>query len=183
MVMSLAKVFHRRYYWDNVQHKAVILQKVRGDVKVDVRNFFVNPHTHELQKIVASCPYFTDDYKAKWCLEWVAKNIAALPDKHVKDVWKLPFEVLSLHYGDCEDGAILLANLMVASGIKSWKVRLNAGMTPQGPHAYVTYYSRKGWILLDWTRPARRQLYQEPWFSWNKRYGFSSKENIEKWRV
>jgi len=52
----------------------------------------------------------------------------------------------------CEDGAILMANIMLNSGVPYWRIRINAGNVVGGGHAYVTYLKEKDdkWYVLDW---------------------------------
>lgn len=74
------------------------------------------------------------------------------------DFWQFPTETLSLNTGDCEDGAHLMASVMLACGVPSWRVRVTCGMVEGGGHAYVTYcreYDNR-WVILDWC------YYQDP---------------------
>lgn len=99
-----------------------------------------------------------------------------------KENWQTANETITRKAGDCEDGAILLYNMMVASGIPVHRVRLNAGDVKGGGHAYVTYYSDlKGWVILDWCywfneSVGLQKTWQEAekyfgiWFSWNEEY-------------
>jgi transglutaminase-like putative cysteine protease len=96
--------------------------------------------------------------------------------------------LLKTRKGDCDDGAILMANLMIASGIPYWKIRLTAGDVEGGGHAYVTYYCEilNYWVSMDWcyypnsslvvNRPDYKdeKIYQDVWFSWNQKYCFSA---------
>jgi len=161
-----------------------------GQISVDVRDFFVNPHNYLLQAIVAPFKNLKhDDEKALACLRWVIQNIKYVSEKSkygLEEFWCFPSEVLKTRMGDCDDGAILLANLMLACGIPYWKIRLTAGLVPEGGHAYVTYYceSRDYWVVLDWCyRPSltpiperphykNSQIYREVWLSWNQKYAF-----------
>ncbi len=96
--------------------------------------------------------------------------------------------------GDCEDGAILLANIMVRSGIPYYKVRITAGDVDdnkgnRGGHCFVVYYceSKDKWVILDWcywadenTKIENRKDYKDEnyyksiWFSWNQYYSFTN---------
>ena len=92
----------------------------------------------------------------------------------VNEYWSYSYQTFLRGYGDCEDGAILMYDILRKSGIPAWKLRVNAGyvnnpdgspmMTPDGRdggHAWLTYYVEsqfwKGkdkredkWIVLDW---------------------------------
>ena len=105
-------------------------------------------------------------------------------------------ETLNLMTGDCEDGSILLANMLLIAGIPYWKIRLTAGLVDDGKgnaggHAFLNYFyenpddSKCKWILLDWCYypnelPIENRAdykdelyYKETWFSWNKIYSYA----------
>ena len=91
-----------------------------------------------------------------WVAEkWVKDNIKYRGDKFVEgfdEYWQFPHETYVLRSGDCEDGAIYLANLMLAIGIPYWRVRLNVGPVRGGLHAYATYcrQSDNQFTTADW---------------------------------
>jgi len=84
------------------------------------------------------------------------------------EFWLFPFEAVQSEIGDCEDGAILIASLLINAGIPSWRVKVCAAQVIADPvfapsdselggHAYCIYLadrpesSRKlEWIILDW---------------------------------
>ena len=82
------------------------------------------------------------------------------------EFWQFPFESIQSEIGDCEDGAILIASLLINSGIPSWRVKVVAAQvmtnplfpsSEEGGHAYCIYLadrpesSRKlEWVILDW---------------------------------
>lgn len=160
-------------------------------ISIDVRNFFT-PYDFELKTL----SIFTgdDDYKALKCVEWVIDNITYVTDKSqfgISEEWMFPYETLVTRKGDCDDGAILMANLMLISGIPYWKIRLVAGNSTAGGHCYVTYYveNKDKWVILDWCFWPNKKLikdrieykldkrYKEVWFSWNQKYSFYKGEN------
>ena len=168
-----------------------------GFYDIDIRAFFVNPVLHELREIVNNlAPYelfsgkWCDDQVALQCLLWVIDHIKYVSDKSqfgVPEYWCTPSETLHTRKGDCDDGAILLANLMLVAGIPYWKIRLTAGMVHTGEgHAYVTYFCEAlgYWVALDWCYYPNRKsvaerpdykvskIYGEVWFSWNQKYAF-----------
>jgi hypothetical protein len=159
-----------------------------GMVEMDVRGFFINPECSELS-FASVWKDLPDDQKAFKCLEWVIDNITYIPDKTeygLDEFWLLPQESLSTRKGDCDDGAILLANLMLVCGVPYFKVRLTAGDITSGGHAYVTYFreSDSTWVNMDWCYYPTKQAvkarpdykseknYGDIWFSWNKKYAF-----------
>jgi hypothetical protein len=59
--------------------------------------------------------------------------------------------------GDCEDGACLLASILIHNKIPSWKVRVSAGWVTnpfnnkKEGHAYCIYYCLESdkWLILN----------------------------------
>ena len=78
--------------------------------------------------------------------------------------WSFSYQTLGRMNGDCEDGAILLYDILRNAGIPAWKLRLNVGLVqaplrPIGGHAWLSYYvesqfwkSKRDdkWVILDW---------------------------------
>jgi hypothetical protein len=190
-------------YYNNKYPKKIIYYNGRfipkfGNYKIDVINFFTNSNANELNKI-ASQFKGTDDKKAWLCQKWIRDNIRYVSDKEkvgLNEYWMYPSETLKLNAGDCDDGAILMANLMISSGIPYWKIRINAGDVFNrrgvnvGGHAYLTYYceEKKKWVALDWcfypdenVSIAQKPDYKdsiiygngEVWFSFNQKYAYS----------
>ena len=186
--MKLEEELNSKYPKKLITYKGRFIPKY-GICGVDVRNFFSNPESQEISfvKVWKDLP---DDDKAFKCLEWIIDNITYVSDKKefdMEEYWCFAYELLKTRKGDCDDGAILLSNLMASCGIPYWKVRLTCGDTPDGGHAYVTYYreSDKTWVNLDWCYYPSKKLikerlnykeekqYGDVWFSWNRKYSFS----------
>ena len=114
--------------------------------------------------------------------------------------WSFSYQTLERKNGDCEDGAILLYDILRKSGIPAWKLRLNAGfMNDGGGHCWLSYYVESQfwknkrddkWVILDWcdyrdikanreTKVEERPRYSELKeyaaidFSWNEDYTWS----------
>jgi len=155
-----------------------------GDYQIDVRQF-INPFNYLLPKLAGQ-----DDDLALQCLKWVISNITYIEDKkdyNYDEYWAYSYQTLQRKKGDCEDGAILLANILLSNGIPYWKIRITAGDTTFGGHAYVNYFYEKGnyWVTLDWCyfknmNPINQRidykndkLYGNVWFSFNSKYAFS----------
>jgi len=84
------------------------------------------------------------------------------------EYWLFPFESIQSEIGDCEDGAILIASLLINAGIPSWRVKVCAAQvladpiyapsdTELGGHAYCIYLADREdserkleWVILDW---------------------------------
>lgn len=185
-------------YWNSRRKKVDITYSGRpflkyGHLDIDLR-VFINQNDGLVPKIIRKK---TMDSIARSCLIYVINNVKYVGDKiqtGATEYWQFPFETLKSRKGDCEDGAILLANMMLRSGIPYWRVRLNAGNVKGGGHAYVTYLADDDkWYILDWcywpkesikdflVRPweDRDDKYWQIWFSWNEKYCFYDKP-VEK---
>lgn len=86
----------------------------------------------------------------------------------VPEFWLFPFESIQAEIGDCEDGAILIAALLINAGIPSWRVKVCAAEVIADPvfapsdsevggHAYCIYLADRPdserkleWVILDW---------------------------------
>ena len=131
------------------------------------------------------------DYRARALADFVATTIdypSPGTDPRGRDPWQFPDETLALRRGDCEDRALLLASLLLASGISSFHVRVALGKLcidgKAHDHAWVMYKNESGrWLVLD-PPPSRRRtgavekslagkprprprLDYEPYFLWN----------------
>ncbi len=85
-----------------------------------------------------------------------------------EEFWLFPFESIQAEVGDCEDGAILIAALLINAGIPSWRVKVTAAEviadpifapsdTEVGGHSYCLYLADRPdsdrkleWVILDW---------------------------------
>jgi predicted transglutaminase-like cysteine proteinase len=136
----------------------------------------------------------TNDEKSMKALQWVIDHIIYVTDTtnfKKEEEWLLPFETMTIKTGDCEDGAILLANIMLKSGIPYWRIRLNAGDVKGGGHCWCTYLreSDNQWTILDWCfypEDALKGLlykdaenYYDIWFSFSTKYIYIN-ENFER---
>lgn len=84
------------------------------------------------------------------------------------EFWLFPFEAIQSEIGDCEDGAILIASLLINAGVPSWRVKVCAAQVMADPvfapsdselggHAYCIYLADRPeserkleWLILDW---------------------------------
>ncbi len=105
-----------------------------------------------IQNFVCTFLKYTGDEEAEECPEF----------------WQFPFEAIQSEIGDCEDGAILIAGLLINAGIPSWRVKVCAAQviadpifapsdTELGGHAYCIYLADRSeserkleWVVLDW---------------------------------
>ena len=87
------------------------------------------------------------DFRANVIKDFVSRRISYEPTQK-QDPWQFPDETLAVKNGDCEDRALLIASLMIASGISSYNVRValgrmkftdRKGHTFTGDHVWVMY--------------------------------------------
>jgi len=111
-----------------------------NDTALAIQNFVCNFLKYTYDDVTSECPEF----------------------------WLFPFEAIQSEIGDCEDGAILIASLLINAGIPSWRVKVCAAQvmadpifapsdTELGGHAYCIYLADRPdsernleWIILDW---------------------------------
>ncbi len=132
---------------------------------IDVRRFLeesTNPYFEELHSMID----FAE--KIEWCLAWVRKNITYQSD--IIPYWQMSEETLYKKTGDCEDGAILLANMLMSANVD---VKLVAGTHVNGQgHVAVAWKDSNHWWILDWTRQQiflpLSSVFQKVWFVWDK---------------
>lgn len=194
----LEKKFNNKYPKVNTAYAGRWMYGWDRPINIDVRNFF-NEQDHRIEVLIDSLKLKnkTDDEKALECLSWIIKNIKYKPDTITtgkSEYWNFAFETLERKESDCEDGSILLANMLSISGISYWKIRITAGnvldpfTNKKAGHCFVTYYceDEDKWILLDWCywaillpikqRKAYKdeKYYLDTWFSFNKLYCFAT---------
>ena len=186
-------------YWNNKYPKIDMSYSVHeqdGEYNVDVRNFFT-PYDRYVPVVSGK----TNDEKALKALQWVRKNIKYVSDKSqygFSEFWAKAYQTLKRKKGDCEDGAIVLGNIMLKSGIPYWRIRLVTGSVNGGGHCYITYCRETDneFVVLDWCywpndKPVKdRPLHSEEknysdenknyyiWFSWNQKYCFGKAQTM-----
>ena len=190
------------YYNEKYPYKDVVYKRTDklGEQNIDVR-IFANPTNFQLPFFQNS---FTedDDTTAIESLKWIIKNIKYKSDINTykkNEYWAYGYETLKSKQGDCEDGAILLYQIMRNNLIPAWKIRISAGWVynpntfKKVGHAYVTYYceSEDRWVDLDWCffpqkisvseRPDYKDnpIYGKVWFSFNEDYAWSTGLNAD----
>jgi predicted transglutaminase-like cysteine proteinase len=118
-------------------------------------------------------------------LEWIVANIQYKPDWNKddrnKDYWNFPDETLADKFGDCEDGAILLANMILTQKtIPYYDVLVNVYDTSISYHVFVTLCDR----VLDWTNPSLKTIPPnwKLWYCFNQKHAYTTKENARSWK-
>ncbi len=111
-------------FWNNKRPKVDFEYKCRPlfnsdyNIEVDPRVFF-QPE----DSIIPSFYNIDQDKAAIDSLDYVHKKVKYTGDWgefKIAEAWLYPYETLFIRKGDCEDGAILLANIMLKSGISYW---------------------------------------------------------------
>jgi hypothetical protein len=151
-------------------------------IQIDPRIFFQNDCT---------LPKFTGTYDqiAEQAHLWVARNIKYTTDKKPSEHWQFAYETIYRGKGDCEDMGILIANIILNSGVPYWRIRINAGdcnyENNKFGHGYCTYLAEKDnkWRVLDGCflpnectdlklKWENAEKYIRIWFSFNSKYIF-----------
>ena len=138
----------------------IVEEHKRPEGPIDVRKFFNFVGTAKFDSLDSA-------------LNWVQARVQYRPEGNGQDFWKYPAETLTDGWGDCEDGAILLANLLVASGFKDVFVAVF------GQHVVVLH----NWKILDWTNPnATTPAISTVWYLWNQKQAYTTKEHVKEWK-
>lgn len=192
---EMEKFWNNRYPKINKNYQRT---EKTGNYSIDVRNFFA-PYDANVPKVLGA----TNDDKAFNAQKLVRERVTYVPDKTrigIEEYWAYWYETWERKAGDCEDGAILMANILLASGVPYWRIRLNAGSVNGGGHAYLTYCRETDnqFVVLDWcywpnNLPiAQRKLHKDEqnyddeeknfyiWFSWNLKYCFGKMQTMSQ---
>jgi transglutaminase-like putative cysteine protease len=127
-------------------------------VKVSSNEYYklVNPSDPTIKQIADRIASISCDgnriCQAKAIYYFVRDNYDYIPDPVRKEYVKDPKEFLAVGGGDCEDGAILLSNLLEAIGVSTEFVFTpgHALLSIRLPEA-AERYKMNGNIYLDWT--------------------------------
>lgn len=198
-------------YWNGKWPNSPILYNGRAlmnkkQVGIDVRDFIAEQDIlvenvvkqYNLKQSTAN--------QTAWAVQkWIVGFLTYKDDVKINlvpEFWQFPFETLQSKFGDCEDGAILTATLMIAAGVPNWRVKVAAGYVqqaptaPQGGHAYCLFLaddatSQTGfnWKICDWcyfedskVAPEQKPLaknggfngcYKDVWFTFNDEFSWN----------
>ncbi len=162
----------------------------RKNYDVDVREFLVSEHNVVMRRVLETdiqeylreqngdSVFFSSrrpgsfDYRANIIAEYVAEHISYERAGRI-DPWQFPEETLCLKKGDCEDRALLLASLLLASGISPYNVRVCLGKmrlffkrpaeSADCDHVWVMYKSESGqWQVIEPARAASHNVTEAP---------------------
>lgn len=203
-------------YWNDKYAKKPIIYSCRtmkngtSLIEIDVKNF-ISSNDEVLKKYIDKYGLKRETYNetAHACQKFIVDNFKYSADdvnSNISEYWQFPYETLvngQTTGVDCEDGAILMASLMITCGIPTYRVRVTCGYVkpsetaPTCGHAYCTYLADRkedsqDWIILDWCyfedtelicedKPLLREggynsSYGEIWFSFNNEYSWSNQE-------
>jgi hypothetical protein len=116
------------------------------------------------------------DSIAQRCQQWVVSNIQYVSDETLgaSEYWLYPIELIALGKGDCEDGANLMASLMVMAGVDRWRARPACGPVVGGNHCYLTYCCEldNEFRILDWCywEDSEVPVWKKPLIPLNEKY-------------
>ena len=167
-------------YWNDKYKKAPIIYTARAlrgkeyykQIDTDVKSFIKNndailAHVIDQAELLKG----TFNETALTVQDFVNGFFKYKYDEETSDCpefWQFPFESIQSGIGDCEDGAILIASLLINAGIPSYRVKVAGGgvltdpvfapsNTELGGHAWCIYLadrsdSERGleWVILDW---------------------------------
>lgn len=140
--------------------------------------------------------------------KFICKLLEYTPDTKLgaSEYWLFPAETFNMKKGDCEDGAILMASLILNAipADEHWRVRVNVGWVHEPDsinhygHAYVVYCraTDNEWVILDWCfladptvaikdKPLAKNVkdYEEIWFSFNHLHSWAYRNVEVSYRV
>jgi hypothetical protein len=174
----------RRWNWEGerIIHESIVpssrpaIGHLTGGYDIDVREFLVSEKNaimrRTLEKDVkifietlegASLEQFISrdsgsfDLRANVITQFISEKIRYRFSRGL-DPWQFPDETLKLRSGDCEDRALLIASLLLASGISSFNVRVALGKfrahfdtsDEDFDHIWVMYKDESGkWQIIE----------------------------------
>lgn len=112
------------------------------------------------------------DYRASMIAEFVSKKIHYERSDKI-DPWQFPEETLCLKSGDCEDRALLIASLLLSSGVSPYNVRVclgkmrlffnNSKKHADCDHVWVMYKCESGqWQVIEPAHVAKYNVKEAP---------------------
>ncbi|SEK86064.1 transglutaminase-like domain-containing protein [Nitrosovibrio tenuis] len=129
IVPSSRPVVMRQTGWYDIDVREFLVSKdnaiMRRTLERDIRNFIEKLEGASWELFVSRDPG-SFDLRAYVITEFVSKKIEYRLTEGL-DPWQFPDETLKLRSGDCEDRALLIASMLLASGISSFNVRMALG--------------------------------------------------------
>ena len=174
---------HWNWEGDHIIHECIVpsSRPVVGYLKghaydIDVREFLITGRNEVVGRTLSrNVKAYVDNIPNGWELfqsrdkgsfDHRASVITAFVSKAIqyvytsgRDPWQFPDETLHEKKGDCEDRALLIASLLIASGVSSYNVRVALGKmrlwTANGhahdrDHVWVMYKTESGrWRVIE----------------------------------
>ena len=193
----LEDYYNTKYPSEPIFYNGRVLPGSKTRIPVDVRDFFTL-EDEMVKNVVKGLKMSTqtDNQKALTCLKFIIQNFPYKSDSTNYgngEFWSMPYESINKKSGDCEDGSILLANMLILAGVPAWKIRINCGWVfepvskQQVGHAYTTFFDddKEKWVILDWCyypnlkriidreEYKKEKMYQDVWFSFNNKYSWA----------
>jgi len=165
---SRPPVGHRGHQYDMDVREFLVSERnivMRRTLEIDLKRFVLGLPGANWELFCSRSPG-SFDHRAHLITEYVAKEIRYLRTNGF-DPWQLPEETLSLKSGDCEDRALLIASLLLASGISSFNVRVALGKFrawfganyQDFDHIWVMYKNESGmWQIIETGNTEQKRL-------------------------
>ena len=154
-----------------IEKKRYVVGNLKKQIKTDIREWISFEDNNIMKEILKGLAKDRGlpterspgsfDKRATIIWDFVAGNIKYVHDSEKQskeDFWLFPPEIYTLRQGDCEDGAFLLASLLLASGISPFCVRVVLGEIFDennksiGGHCWPVYKNEMGrWCILEST--------------------------------
>ncbi len=160
IVPSSRPVVLRQTGWYDIDVREFLVSEdnaiMRRTLAQDVREFIENLEGASWELFQSRTPG-SFDLRAYVITEFVGEKIGYRRTEGL-DPWQFPDETLKLRTGDCEDRALLIASMLLASGISSFNVRVALGKFrawfgkkhEDFDHVWVTYKDEAGkWQVID----------------------------------
>jgi len=177
-------------YFNNKWEKGDIIYKAKGRYSRDVRTYLFDKSTI-LKNIVDSNKLIgdSDDETVYNCEQFVNSRLKYVTDKiqyEELEYWQNPEETIQRGVGDCEDYSILIKSLCLVAGVPDYKMKVCAGNTSSGGHAYCIYLREcdNEWVTVEGSfYPTKKKIdlrilhkqnerYGSIWFTFNKEFSF-----------
>lgn len=144
--------------WDCRPHVKVVNGNwiVDSTMAVNVMAFWQPKTIEETATMIRSlniAAYNTKDWDTlAWKVEEYVKKKIHYVSEQPKEFWKFPFETEKDGFGDCDDGAIYICNLLLAVGIPPDRIKGCVGSVLGGDHYYTSYCrtTDNKHVILDW---------------------------------
>lgn len=154
-VISRARRTPNRNHLYDIDIREFLNTKANEVVNHQVRNAIDHLRASD-QALFRSHQPRSFDFRAQVMTRYLYEHFPYIPGEREFDFWLYPDETIAEGGGDCEDRAILLAALLLASGLSGYVVRValgklyNVRTKESRDHAWVMYRNEDGrWLCLE----------------------------------